>query len=102
MGGGPAPSNLEVVVDDRREIYAAWGLGAASFWHVLSPYGLYDAFKLAREEGIANRPTESGFRFQTGGSWAVDGRGEVVWGSPGKGASEIPDFGEAVRTVKKN
>lgn len=94
--GGTNPANLEVVVDDEREVYGAWGLGVSSFWHVMSPQGLYDVYKLSTEEGIANRPTESGYRFQTGGAWAVDGLGVVVWGGVAGGASEIPDFGEAV------
>lgn len=97
--GGTNPANLEVVVDDQREIYGAWGLGVSSVWHVLSPWGLYDLYKLAKEEGIANRPTASGFRFQTGGAWAVDAKGKVVWGGVAAGANEIPDFAEAVEAL---
>lgn len=86
-------------MDDQRKIYAAWGLGTSSFWHVLSPQGLYSVYKLAKQEGIANRPTESGYRWQTSGSWAVDGAGKVVWGGPSKSADEIPEFEDAVRAV---
>ncbi|KAF3763239.1 hypothetical protein M406DRAFT_340863 [Cryphonectria parasitica EP155] len=99
--GGTNPDNLEVVVDDKREIYAAWGLGVASFWHVLNPMGLYDVFRLARDDGISNRPTESGFRFQTSGSWAVDGQGKVVWGGVAASANEIPNLDEAVQALER-
>lgn len=94
-----SPANLDLEVDDKREIFAAWGLGVASFWHVLSPRGLYEVYRLAKEEGIANRPTESGYRWQTSGSWAVDGQGKVAWGMPMSVANEIPDFDEAVEAV---
>ncbi|PSR81955.1 hypothetical protein BD289DRAFT_371979 [Coniella lustricola] len=99
--GGPTPANLRVIVDDRRELYAAWGLGTSSFWHVLNPADLWRAVRLARDQGITNRPTESGYRFQTSGSWAVDGRGTVVWGAAAASASVIPDFEEAVRAVDR-
>lgn len=95
--GGDDPSNLEIVVDEQREAYGAWGLGVASFWHVLNPQGLYELYRMAKDEGIVNRPTESGYRWQTSGSWAVDGEGKVVWGGPVKTANEIPDFANAVK-----
>lgn len=97
--GGSNPANLEVLVDDQREIYGAWGLGVSSVWHVLSPWGLYDLYKMAKEEGIVNRPTASGYRWQTSGTWAVDAQGTVVWGGVAGGANEIPDFGEALEAL---
>jgi hypothetical protein len=35
--------------------------------------------KLGKEEGIWNRPTESGNRWQTGGNYGVDKNGIVQW-----------------------
>ncbi|KAJ4420874.1 hypothetical protein N0V82_004053 [Gnomoniopsis sp. IMI 355080] len=99
--GGTTPANLEVIVDDKREIYAVWGLGVASIWHVLKPQSLYDIYKIAKEDGIVNRPTESGYRWQTSGHWAVDGQGKVVWGGVVASANEIPDFEEAVEAVEQ-
>ena len=43
---GSETSNLKVVVDDKVEIYQAWGLGAASFFHVLSPFQLWNVYKV--------------------------------------------------------
>lgn len=91
---GSEPDNLQVIVDEGREAYTAWGLGVASFGHVLSPTGLYNVWKLGREEGIWNRPTESGSRWQTSGSFGVDGSGVVKWSQPAQVAEDIPDFEE--------
>ncbi|KAK0370443.1 hypothetical protein CMEL01_10001 [Colletotrichum melonis] len=99
--GGPGDKNpVQVIANEERDVYAKWGLGASSFWHVLSPWALSDVFKLSREEGIANRPTESGNRWQTSGAWAVDGKGQVTWGGPATTASEIPDVEKAIETLK--
>ncbi|KAM0724189.1 hypothetical protein Q7P37_000071 [Cladosporium fusiforme] len=97
---GSEPDNLNVIVDEDREAYAAWGLGVASFGHVLSPSGLYAVWKLGREEGIWNRPTESGSRWQVSGSFGVDGAGVVRWSRPAEGADDVPDFEEGVREVE--
>lgn len=56
-------------------------------------------YKLGKSEGIWNRPTESGNRWQTSGSWAVDGMGVVRWGGAAKAADEIPDFKGALLAV---
>jgi hypothetical protein len=99
--GGPGASNLiDVIVDAERQIYAAWGLGTSSLLHVLSPAGLYAVFKLSKGKGIRNRPTESGSRWQTAGSWAVDGTGVVRWGGVAGRADEEPVFEDAIKAVK--
>lgn len=90
---------MQVVVDSERKVYAAWGLGTSSFWHVLSPGGLWSVYNLGKEEGIWNRPTESGSRWQTSGSFAVDGKGIVRWGQPAPRADWIPAFEDAVKTL---
>ena len=51
------------------------------------------------EEGIWNRPTESGRRWQTAGCYAVDGDRIVRWGGPAQRADEIPDFEKAVQSL---
>jgi hypothetical protein len=92
---GSEPDNLQVIVDEGREAYTAWGLGVSGYSHVLSPGGLYGVWKLGREEGIWNRPTESGSRWQTAGSFGVDGTGVVRWVRVAERADEIPDLEEA-------
>jgi len=97
---GSESSNLRVVVDDKLEVYAQWGLGSATYWHVLNPWSLYEVARLRGEEGIVNRPTESGSRWQRSGFFAVDGTGVVRWGRAADKADDIPDFEEAARALE--
>lgn len=96
---GSESSNLKVVVDHEREAYSAWGLGASSAGHFLSPSALWDMVKVGREEGIWNRPTESGSRWQTSGFFAIDADGVVRWGRKAEAASDVPDFENAVKAL---
>ena len=56
--------------------------------------------KLGREEGIWNRPTESGSRWQESGAFAVDGEGVIRWGGSAERADWIPVFEEGVRVLE--
>ena len=96
---GSGSPNLKVIVDDKLETYAAWGLGVSGWAHALSPGQLYNVFKIGREEGIWNRPTESGSLWQTSGSYAIDQQGVVRWGQPASRADDVPDFDEAVGAI---
>ncbi|KAF9873616.1 glycosyl hydrolase family 28 [Colletotrichum karsti] len=101
VGGAGTTNPVQVVLDEERSVYAKWGLGVSGFLHVLSPGELSKVFSLAWNEGIKNRPTESGNRWQTSGTWAVDAQGKVVWGGISKSASDIPDFDNIVSKLKK-
>ncbi|KAI5359227.1 Putative alkyl hydroperoxide reductase subunit C/ Thiol specific antioxidant [Septoria linicola] len=94
---GSEPSNLRLVVDDKKEAYAAYGLGISSWLHVLSPASMMNVFSLARKEGISNRPTESGTRWQTSGTYAIGEDGKVKWGGPASRADDVPDFEQIVQ-----
>lgn len=96
VGGAEA---VEILVDAERTVFAQWGLGVSSFGHFLSPAGLWAAYRLGKDEGIWNRPTESGNRWQTSGSFAVDREGIVKWGGAMRRADEVPNFEEAVARV---
>ncbi|KAG0646857.1 hypothetical protein D0Z07_6235 [Hyphodiscus hymeniophilus] len=89
----------KVIVDSDRETYAQWGLGVSSAWHVLSPWSMYSVYKLGKQDGIWNKPTESGSRWQTSGSFAVDGNGVVKWARISKTADDLPDFREALNSI---
>lgn len=95
--GGAGP--IQMVVDLGRKVYAAWGLGTLGFWDVLNPAGPWSVYKLGKEEGIWNRPTETGSRWQSSGAFAVDGSGFIRWGQAAPSADWIPDFEEAVNAV---
>jgi hypothetical protein len=90
---------VDVIVDENRRLYSTYGLGVSSAWQVLNPRGMWNVYKLGREEKIWNKPTESGSRWQTAGSWAVDKEGTLVWGGASKSADDVPDFDEAVKAL---
>lgn len=90
---------MKVIVDAGRELYAQWGLGISSAWHVLNPWSMWSLLSLARKENIVNRPTESGNRWQTSGSFAVDKEGIVRWAKVAKAADDIPNFNEALEAL---
>ncbi|KAJ7210548.1 hypothetical protein GGX14DRAFT_626054 [Mycena pura] len=91
---------IEVICDPDRNVFAQWGLGVSSLAHFLRPAGIWAGYRLGRDEGIWNRPVESGTRWQTSGSFAVDAAGTVRWGGAMRRADEIPDFEAAVEIVK--
>lgn len=93
-------NDVEVLVDASRDVFAAWGLGISSLWHVLSPWALYDVWKLGKQDQIWNRPTETGSRWQTAGTWAVDASGVVKGGGVAESASDMPDFGPLVGVLQ--
>ncbi|KAK5676378.1 hypothetical protein LTS10_011191 [Elasticomyces elasticus] len=96
---GSEPDNLRVIVDEKVEIYAAYGLGISGWGHVLSPASMYNVWQLGKSEGIWNRPTESGSRWQTAGFFAIDEEGIVRWGRAANRADEIPSFDAMVEAV---
>lgn len=97
--------DVEVVVDEERDLYAQYGLGVSNTWHVLSPASLYKVFRLGKDEGIWNRPTQSGNRWQKSGAFAVspesDGRPgwEVKWAQVAASADDVPDLNKAVEAL---
>lgn len=89
----------DVVVDEERDVYAAWGLGLSSYWHAIGPFSIYNAVQLGKTEGIWNRTTESGTRWQLSGAFATDRKGVVRWASIARTASELPDFDAALKAL---
>ena len=91
--------DVSVLIDAERELYGQWGLGVSSAWHALNPWSMYSVYKLGKQEGIWNRPTESGNRWQTAGSFAVDSGGIIRWERIAKAADDIADFNEALKAL---
>ena len=92
--------DIEVVVDHEREIYAAYGLGASNWWHVLNPWSLASVVKLGRQEAIWNRPTESGSRWQTAGVFAVDSSGTMKYSHPAQTLDDVGDLQAALKSIQ--
>lgn len=99
--GENSSGSVRVIVDADRKLYAKWGLGIASWGHVLNPTGLVEIWKLGRERGIWNRPTESGNRWQSSGYFAIDEDGYVRWGGPASRADEVIDIAAAIDVLRK-
>ncbi|KAM0202567.1 hypothetical protein ACHAPA_010397 [Fusarium lateritium] len=91
--------NVDVVIDEERNLYANWGLGISSTWHAVNPLTLWNVFSLGKNEGIWNRPTESGSRWQTGGAFAVDRDGTIRWAQVARTADDLPDLKAAITAL---
>lgn len=91
--------DVEVIIDDRREIYSSWGLGLSSTWHLINPLSLVSSILLARNDGIWTRATESGTRWQTSGTFAVDRLGVVQWLHVARRADDLPPVSKAVEAL---
>ena len=99
---GRLPANSEdqeravsIVIDDEMELYAAWGLGVAKTGHVLNLATVYAALSLGWREGLWDRATESGSRWQTAGAYGIDRFGIVKWVHVPRLASDLADFEDA-------
>lgn len=95
MGGS---GDVEVIVDGERNLFARYGLGVAGWAHLLNTSMFAGLFSLS-SEGIKNRPTQTGNRWQTSGSFAIDGKGVVRWGGAAASAQDMPDFEDAVKAL---
>ncbi|KAI9641633.1 hypothetical protein NHQ30_009487 [Ciborinia camelliae] len=92
--------SVQVIVDEDREIYANWGLGVSTTWHLLNPWTEIARQQLGKQEGIWGREVDpSGNRWVVGGSWTTDQMGTIKWGAASKSADEIPDLVEACKSV---
>lgn len=89
---------VEVIVDDKRESFAAYGLSYSSIWAVLNPWSLKAALDMGKE-GFDVRPTESGSRWQTAGLFAVDGDGILTYSHKADTSDDRGDLREAIRSI---
>lgn len=97
LGGAWA---VTLVIDKDRELYAQWGLGMSNWGHLLHPRNGYNQYLLAKNEGVwGGQIGEGGCRWQVGGTYAVDGRGNVQWGGPMKSVDEKVDLEEAIKAL---
>jgi hypothetical protein len=92
--------NVDIVVDETRDLYALWGLGVSNWGHLLNPRNGYNQVLLGKNEGVWGQQVgEGGCRWQTGGAFAVDERGLVKWGGPMKSVDEAIDFEAACKAL---
>ncbi|KAJ5317393.1 hypothetical protein N7508_001901 [Penicillium antarcticum] len=91
-----------IIIDDEMELYAAWGLGVATREHVLNLATVYAAISLGWREGLWDRATESGSRWQTSGAYGIDRLGIVKWVHVPRRASDLADFENAQAVLLKS
>jgi AhpC/TSA antioxidant enzyme len=92
-GAVGASHHVQVVIDEERSAYGAWGLGRTSLSHFAGRRSLMAAVSLARE-GIRNRHPV-GTRWQRAGTFAVDAEGRIAWRHIPRHAGEQPDLDAA-------
>lgn len=95
---GDRAGAVEMVIDERRGLYGAWGLGTSSLAHFLGPRSLGSVGRLARA-GIRNRHPV-GTRWQLAGTFAVDGEGVVRFVHRPGHAGDLPDLDAVVASLR--
>ncbi|KYK58119.1 uncharacterized protein DCS_05132 [Drechmeria coniospora] len=109
--------NVQVIIDEDRAIYAAWGLGTAGVWHLFNPTTQVQGWKekgwlgervaeaiqrrgqTTEPEGHQGASTALGNKWQESGAFAVDGRGTVIWGGRAARADEVMDLDQGARLL---
>jgi hypothetical protein len=92
--------DVRLASDPSRRSYAAWGLGRTSLGHFLGGRSLRAVLALSRE-GIRNRHP-AGSRWQSAGTFAVDGEGIVRWRALPAHAGELPDLDAGLAAVRRD
>jgi hypothetical protein len=88
---------VRVASDPSRRAYASWGLGRTSLGHFLGRRSLR-AVTSAAQRGVRNRHPH-GTRWQSAGTFALDGEAIVRWRMLPAHAGELPDLEEALGAV---
>lgn len=93
------PGYVRFVGDQHRDLYAAWGLGRTGLAHFA---GLRSLRGVARQRAQGVRNTRAhGTRWQSAGTFGVDGSGVVRWRHVPAHAADLPDLGAALRTASR-
>jgi predicted transport protein len=96
--GGKGDVDVDVIVDDERELFAAYGLTYSRLWDVINPWSLKAAFDMGKE-GFQVRPTSSGSRWQTAGLFSMDGNGSLTYAHKANTSDDLGDLTEALQSV---
>jgi hypothetical protein len=120
---------VRVIIDEDRALYAAWGLGLGNMWYVLNPATQVQGWKekgwlgdkvagaiskgdrgyQPRQGAVSVKEVEDedddavnttlGNKWQEAGSFAVDGRGTVIWGGKALKADDVMDLEEGAKLL---
>lgn len=91
------PGRVRFVSDPARDAYAAWGLRRTSLAHFAGARSLREVAR-QRAAGVRNTPAH-GTRWQSAGTFGVDGAGVVRWRHVPVHAGDLPDLAAALRTA---
>ena len=91
---------VEVVIDEQRRLYAAWGLGRSSLGHFAGARSLFSVARM-RRRGIRNRHP-AGNRWQQAGTFAIDPLGVVCWRHVPRHAGDLPDLEAAAQAAGRS
>lgn len=84
---------VELLVDEDRRLYGAWGVGRTDLRHFMGPNALRAVLRLARH-GVRNRHPH-GTRWQAAATFAVDRSGSVRWRHLPEHAGDLPELERA-------
>jgi hypothetical protein len=94
--------DVEIVIDESRELYALWGLGVSNAWYLLNPWTQWGQYQLGKKEGVwASDVGEGGNKWIEGGCWVVDGRGTVKSGGKCESADAEWKVEEGLKIIGK-
>lgn len=119
--------DVQVVIDEEREIYATWGLGLGNTWYLFNPTTQIQGWKekgwlgekVAGEiekkgvqqtstapKGVGDDDDEEegastvmGSKWQEAGAFAIDGTGTVIWGNKALRADDIMNLDDGARIL---
>ena len=114
MGGA---WNVEIVIDEDRAIYAAWGLGVGTVWHLFNPATQMQGWKekgwlggkvadaiekkgIETSNDIDDGNSIMGNKWLESGAFAVDGKGTVIWGGKALRADDLMNLDEGAQLLQ--
>ena len=121
MGGS---WDVEVIIDEDRSVYAAWGLGTGNFMYLFHPEAQVQGWKekgwLGNEVAAAvtrtanfqereksafddddpDNATVMGSKWQEAGAFAVDSKGTVIWGGKALRSDDMMNLEEGARILE--
>jgi len=121
MGGA---WDVEVIIDEDRSVYAAWGLGTGNFMYLFHPEAQVQGWKekgwLGNEVAAAvtrtanfqereksafddddpDNTTVMGSKWQEAGAFAVDSKGTVIWGGKALRSDDMMNLEEGARILE--
>lgn len=96
----PDESQLKLIADPSRELYAAYGIGQLGWGGMINGSAMGAVKDLREKEGISLRPTGAGsYRWQNSGGFGISAEGQVRWRKLAENAADMCDYAQAAQAV---